>query len=158
MQQQGQTESESQLEEPQTQQQLRTLVWQNGKVSADIPLEKVSPLLHDPHTLVWLDIMGDCSECESMLCDVFHLEHIVVQTMCEEKERAKFLERDNYFYLVVHGLVFNSATLEAMTPKLDIVFGQNYIITARRVSFEWLETLQKEAQENDPEEHIMSRA
>ena len=55
--------------------------------------------------------------------------------MCEEHERAKFAESDNYYYLVVHGLVFDATTEEAETPKLDVVFAKNFIITAHQESF-----------------------
>jgi len=159
MQQQESVKPEEEQEKlpPSQQQELQAIAWRNGKLSTDIQLEKLSEILPDPHALVWLDIVGDCSDCESKLCDVFKLEPIVVKTMCEERERAKFLERDDYFYLVVHGMTFDPATEEAVTPKLDIVFAKNYIITSHRVSFEWLDKVQKEATEEDQGEHIMGR-
>src|SRR5436305_2304818 len=92
-----------------------------------------------------------------MLKDVFKLQHITIQTICEERERAKFAETDNYDYMVVHGLVFDATTDEASTPKLDIVFAKNFIITAHQESFLWLDSLLEEARKNDPEEHLMSR-
>jgi magnesium transporter len=150
-------ESEQKQLPPSQQQELQAIVWQNGKLSIDIPLEKLHEILPDPHKLIWLDIVGDCSDCESKLCDVFKLEPIIVKTMCEEQERAKFLERDDYVYLVVHGMTFDPATEQAVTPKLDIVFAKNYIITSHRVSFDWLDRLQEEAMEKDSGEHIMGR-
>ncbi|HJT59706.1 MAG TPA: magnesium/cobalt transporter CorA [Ktedonobacteraceae bacterium] len=150
-------EAEQEKLPPTHQQEVRAIAWQNGKLSTDIPLEQLSEILLDPHALIWLDMVGDCSSCESQLCDVFKLEPIIVHTMCEEHERAKFLERDTYFYLVVHGMTFNTVTEEAVTPKMDVVFAKNYIITSHRVSFDWLDKLQEEAREKDPGEHIMSR-
>ena len=91
-------------------QQLRTIIWQNGKLSIDPPLENLRETLNDPQVLVWLDIQGDCSPSESMLRNVFKLQHITVHTMCEEHERAKFSESDDYRYIVVHGLVFDTRT------------------------------------------------
>lgn len=137
--------------------QLRTILWQNGSLSIDIPLEKLPETLNDPQALVWLDIQGDCNQSESMLRNVFKLQHITVQTMCEVHERAKFAESDDYFYLVVHGLIFDTTTEEASTPKLDIVFAKNFVITAHRESLLWLDSLLEEARKNDPEEHHMSR-
>ena len=150
-------ESEQKQLPPSQQQELQAIVWQNGKLSTDIPLEKLPEILPDPHRLIWLDIVGDCSDYESKLCDVFKLEPIIIKTMGEEQERAKFLERDDYVYLVVHGMTFDPATEVAVTPKLDIVFAKNYIITSHRVSFDWLDKLQKEAMEKDSGEHIMGR-
>ncbi len=139
------------------QQQLRTVIWQDGKLSTDFPPGKLQDVLNDPQALVWLDMVGDCSSSESMLHNVFKLRYITIHTMCEEHERAKFVESDDYFYMVVHGLVYDSANDEADTPKLDIVFSKNFIITAHRESLPWLSSLLETAMKNDPEEHPMSR-
>ena len=77
--------------------------------------------------------------------------------MCEERERAKFAESDDYYYLVVHGLVFDTTTEEASTPKLDIVFAKNFVITAHQDFMLWLDSLLEEARKSDPEEHLLSR-
>jgi magnesium transporter len=138
-------------------QQLRTILWENGSIRINPPLENIPEILHDPQTLIWLDIQGDYGPSEHMLNEVFKLQHITIKTMCEEHERAKFNESDDYFYLVVHGLVFDATTEEAETPKLDIVFAENFIITAHQESLPWLDDLLEEARKNDPEEHIMSR-
>jgi magnesium transporter len=138
-------------------QQLRTILWENGGIHINPPLENLPDILHDPQALIWLDIQGDCSPSERMLNDVFKLQHITIKTMSEEHERAKFAESDDYRYLVVHGLVYDATTDEAETPKLDIVFAKNFIITAHRESLPWLDDLLEEAKKNDPEEHIMSR-
>ena len=146
-----------QQQEKPLKQQLRTTIWQNGKPDIETSLEKLPETLNDPQALVWLDIQGDYKPSENMLRNVFKLEHITIQTMYEEHERAKFAESDNYNYLVVHGLVFDTTTEEATTPKLDIVFAKNFIITAHQESLLWLDSLLEEARKNDPEEHLMSR-
>src|SRR6266566_4122772 len=138
-------------------QQLRTMIWRDGKLSLDVSPDTLQEVLNDPQALIWLDSEGDCSLSESMLRDVFKLQHITIHTMSEEHERAKFTESDDYYYLVVHGLVFDTTTEEAETPKLDIVFARNFIITSHVESLPWLNLLLEEAKENDPEEHLMSR-
>ena len=138
-------------------QQLRTILWQNGSISINPPLERLPETLNDPQALIWLDIEGDCSPSESLLRNVFRLQYITVRTMGEEHERAKFSESDDYRYLVVHGLEFDMTTEEEKTPKLDIVFAQNFIITSHRESLPWLNLLLEETKKNDPEEHLMSR-
>lgn len=146
-----------QQQEKPLKQQLHTTIWRDGKLSSNLPPDKLQEVLNDPQALIWLDIEGDCSLSESLLRKVFKLQHITVHTMCEEHERAKFVESDNYHYLVVHGLEFDSTTEEDKTPKLDIVFAQNFIITSHRESLPWLNLLLEEAKKNDPEEHLMSR-
>ena len=138
-------------------QQLRTFLWRNNNLSFDLPQDQLREALDDPQALIWLDIEGDCSLSESLLRNVFKLQHITIHTMGEEHERAKFVESDDYRYLVVHGLVFDTTTEEDNTPKLDIVFAKNFIITSHRESLPWLNLLLEEAKKNDPEEHLMSR-
>ncbi len=144
-------------QEKQLKQQLRTVIWRDSKLSIDPSPDKMQEVLNDPQALIWLDIEGDCSLSASMLRNVFKLQHITVQTMCEEHERAKFAESDDYCYIVVHGLAFDATIEEDSTPKLDIVFAQNFIITAHLESLPWLNLLLEETKENDPEEHLMSR-
>ena len=51
-------------------QQLRSILWQNGGIHNDLPLEKLPEILNDPQALVWLDIQGDCTPSEQVLKDV----------------------------------------------------------------------------------------
>src|SRR5437588_12938226 len=115
-----------QQQEKPLRQLLRCILWQNGGIHIDIPVENLPEILNDPQALVWLDIQGDCNPSERMLKDVFKLQHITIHTMCEEHERAKFAESDDCSYIVVHGMVFDATTEEAETPKLDIVFAKNF--------------------------------
>lgn len=138
-------------------QQQHTIIWRDGKLSIDPSPDNIREALNDPQALVWLDIEGDCSVYAGLLHDMFKLQHITIQTISEEHERAKFAESDDYFYLVVHGLAFDARTEEDDTPKLDIVFARNFIITVHLESLPWLDQLHEEAKKNDPEEHLMSR-
>ncbi len=148
---------QTQQDKPMQQGELRTVVWQNGKSTRESPPETLQEVLHDPHALIWLDILGKCGQEQALLHNVFELAPITLQTMDEEKERAKFTEQEHYFYLVVHGLLFDTQTEEADTPKLDIVFGKNFILTAHHASLPWLDSLFEQTQGKNADEHLMSR-
>src|SRR5574340_1311595 len=117
---------------PSQQEQIRAVIWQGGTIKSLDSLETLQAIPQNPPALVWLDITGDCGRYSDILRNTFQRAHITLQTMCEEAERAKFTERENYFYLVMHGLSFDAKTGDADTPKLDIVFGKDYLITAHR--------------------------
>ncbi|MBA3824779.1 MAG: magnesium/cobalt transporter CorA [Ktedonobacterales bacterium] len=121
--------------------QQRLLVWQNGKLNKQVTLKTLGDVLRDPQAVIWLDIDGDITDCRDQLHSVFKLSSITLDTMQEDRERAKFTEGKSYFYLVMHGLTFDEATENGATIKLDIVFGQNFVITAHRETFPWLESL-----------------
>lgn len=136
---------------------LHILLWRNGKLTADLAPEALHDVLGDPQSLVWLDIEGDPGEYTDLLAQVFKLSHITVKTIQEERERAKFFEANDYFYVVLHGLTFDSKTEEADTPKLDVVFAQNYVVTAHRNSLDWLDSLRKAITGEEGEENVMAR-
>lgn len=134
-----------------------SLVWQNDNMQADVPHAIIERVQDDPHALIWLDLEGDPHSQGPVLAKTFGLSQIVIETFDEEQERAKFVQGHNYFYLVVHGLVYDDKTDEAATPKLDIVFGQNYLLTVHRTPLPWLTTLRESMRAGKLEENIMSR-
>lgn len=134
---------------------IRTVIWQNGKLSTENAPERWQEILQDPDALIWVDILGDGSSQHDLLHDVFALAPITLQTMNEERERAKFTEQEHYFYMVVHGMSFDTQTEEAETPKIDIVFGKNFVITAHRATLPWLDSLFAATQEKNADGHIM---
>ena len=85
-----QQQLQSQQDKPLQPGEPRTVVWQNGKTSTESSPDTLEEVLHDPHALIWLDILGDCASQATLLHDVFELAPITIQTMSEEKERAKF--------------------------------------------------------------------
>ncbi len=150
-------QGEPQQDKPLQQGELRTIVWQHGTSSRESPPETLQEVVHDPHALIWLDMLGACASQQALLHNVFELAPITIQTMDEEKERAKFTEQEHYFYLVVHGMSFDTRTDQANMPKLDIIFGKNFLITAHRASLPWLDALFEETQGKTANEHLMSR-
>jgi len=121
--------------------QQRLLVWQNGKLNKQATMKTLGDVLLDPQALVWLDIDGDITECRDQLRMNFKLSPITLETLQEAHERSKFTEGKTYFYLVMHGLIFDQKSEDGATPKLDIVFGPNFVVTAHRESFPWLKSL-----------------
>jgi hypothetical protein len=50
-----------QQQEKPLEQQLQTILWQNGGIRINPPSENLPEILNDPQALVWLDIQGDCT-------------------------------------------------------------------------------------------------
>jgi len=133
------------------------LAWRNGTLIPDLSQEALQDALKDTQALVWLDIEGDPSAYTDTLLHLFKLSHITISTIGEEYERAKFFEGNGYFYIVVHGLTYDSKNEEATTPKLDIVFAQNFVVTAHRTSLDWLDSLRQAILKEEGEENTMAR-
>jgi len=133
------------------------LAWRNGTLIPDLPAEALQDTLNDPHALVWLDIEDDPGAYADTLSHLFKLSHITIETIGEQYERSKFFEGNGYFYMVVHGLIYDSKNEEASTPKLDIVFAQNFVVTAHRASLGWLDSLRQAILKEEGEENTMAR-
>ncbi|WIG59657.1 MAG: Magnesium and cobalt transport protein CorA [Ktedonobacterales bacterium] len=133
------------------------LVCQNNVVRADIPSEELPAIRKDQHAVIWLDIEGEPGKYRALLADTFGLSSLTISTIGEDAERAKLAEGPGYFYLVTHGLDFDPHTDEAETPKLDIVFGVNFLITSHRASLPWLNTLRDATTHGHDDENILGR-
>lgn len=135
------------------------LVWQQGKVSADCSLQTLHNALQDQQALTWLDVQveDDVSKYIDLLTNEFKLSRLVTDSLEDKIERSKLVEQHGYFYLVVHGLAFDMDSAETSTPKLDIVFGRNFLVTVHHSSMPWLDPLLSEARTDESQEHIMSR-
>ncbi len=134
------------------------LLWQNGKVTCDWSSNALHQALQDHTAHVWLDVQGeDIENTSEMLRHDFQLSQLTLDTIAEEKERARLVEQHNYFYLVVHGLTFDPKTDEADTPKLDIAFGKNFIVSVHKEPLPWLDELIQTAIKDSSTENIMSR-
>jgi magnesium transporter len=139
--------------------QQRILIWQNGQLKTNASIQTLQAALPDPAALVWLDLQIEdhAEQVTALLTSVFKLSHITIDTVEEQHERAKLVEGNGYFHLVVHGLGYNLDTAEASTPKLDIVFGKNFLITVHRAALLWLNRLYKDMHTGEAEESMMSR-
>lgn len=119
------------------------VIWQNGTLQFSCSPAQIHDALDDDQAVIWLDIQfdGTIQKYQDLLQKEFLLLPLVIEMIEEDKERAKLIGHGHYFYLVVHSLLFNAKTIETTTPKLDIVFGKNFLITAHQTSLPWLDDL-----------------
>ncbi len=137
--------------------QVRTRVWQDGKLRSDIPVGKLKGIRDDPKALVWVDLEGDPSHHDHKLAEVFGISRLTMETIEEEHARARFTQGRNYFYLITHSLFFDPATDEAKTPKLDILFGSNFVVTVHRQKLAWIDALCESVKHDATDENLLSR-
>src|SRR5262249_43110988 len=64
--------------------------------------------------------------------------------------------RHHYYYLTVHGLGFDATTREAVTPKLDVLFAPDFVITVHTAKLPWLDSL-RASLTSTQEDNIMVR-
>lgn len=135
------------------------LCWHKGQISADCPQDTLRVALQDRKAVSWLDLrlVDGLAQYKSLLVDEFQLSKLTIETIEEHRERARLVQQRNYFYLVVHGMQFDKEQEEASTPKLDIVFGQNFLITIHREAMPWLEALKESVSRDQSTENVMGQ-
>ncbi|GHO89873.1 magnesium/cobalt transporter CorA [Dictyobacter formicarum] len=137
----------------------RIIIWQQGSLKSDCSLGQLHDALQDPQAIIWLDIQSDqhLEKYTDLLAKEFHLQPLIIEKIQEDKERAKLLSYHNYFYLVVHGLEFDGEEIEAATPKLDIIFSKNFLITIHLSKLPWLEEVHQSISEDQSEDGVLQK-
>jgi magnesium transporter len=130
------------------------LIWRDGKLDVDPAAEQVAALAHDPRALVWMDLTGDIEQETRDLPELFGISPLTLDMLREKRERARLRSDNDYYYLSVHGLTFDPATDQGQTPKLDLVFGGTFLLTAHPEPLSWLDELRQSGAGNG---HVMGR-
>ncbi len=135
------------------------LIWKDGKLTTDCTVSMLKDAHHAPQSLVWLDLNiqseDELTKYTDLLLQEFQLTPLTIDTIKEEKERARLVSQHGYLYMVMHGLEFDPAMLEARTPKLDIVFDHDFFITVHRGPFQWLDELIQSVREDNLTSEVM---
>jgi magnesium transporter len=137
----------------------RALLWQDGKLRADESTQTIKNALQDPAAVVWLDLIidQDPEQYMSILRNVLKFSHLTIESIREEHERSKLTQGNGYFYLVMHELDFDTTTGEASTPKLDIVFDKNFLVTIHKSTMPWLDNVYEAIREDEDKQNLIGR-
>ena len=117
----------------------RTLIWRGGSASASTSDKEISPALGEQNSVVWLDISGEIDEEQQLLTHVCGISRLSIESIKDRTERARLIHGPHYYHLILYALIFKKESEDAITPKLDILFGKNIIITVRQESLDWLD-------------------
>ena len=137
----------------------RALLWRDGKLKTDDSAQSIQNALQDPNAVVWLDLLIDHDHEKYMhiLRDILKFSHLTIESIMEQHERSKLTQGNGYFYLVTHGLDFDTATGESSTPKLDIVFGKNFLVTVHQSTMPWLDNMYEGIRTDEDEQNLIGR-
>ncbi len=106
----------------------------DGQLLVDPPLENLQEWATENGTSIWLDLVAPTMDELEMIAGIFHLMHLTVEDLVDQKQRAKLehFDHGDYTVLVMHGLTFDQQTGQITTPELDAVFGKEFLITAHQ--------------------------
>lgn len=134
-----------------------TLLWQNDTLQSDVSQAALRAARGDARTLLWIDITGEVGKSVSMLAATCGLSRITLDSLRDQTERAKLVQGKDYFHLVAHGMTFDPTAQTSDTPKLDIIFGANFLVTVHETEMPWLKELWDAVRAGKTEENEMER-
>jgi magnesium transporter len=100
------------------------------EIVADAPLERLSALLGEAGTSVWINLSPPCADLElTILRDVFHFHPLAIEDCFEARAHPKIDQYEGYLYLITHGLRAGSTPDSSEVVELDAFVGPNYLVT-----------------------------
>ena len=101
-----------------------------GNVTVDLPATEWRTALQDQTGVLWVDFnVEPVATVEPPLRDTFGFHTLAIDDALSEIHVPKIDDWRDYIFTVVHGVMFDSKSLELTTRELDIFLGRNYLVT-----------------------------
>jgi magnesium transporter len=106
------------------------LLYRNGEVAEkDVDPERISDLLDEKDTLVWLDLEDPSEGDLQMLRKEFSLHPLAVEDAVHRNQRAKVEVYESHSFLVIHSLRLDDGELR--NSEIHVFVGPGYLVTLR---------------------------
>lgn len=136
---------------------VRVALCHNGVVRHEPSPQEISAALSQPGDVIWTDVQGDPASALKRLGETYHLSPAIQEIVLDEAARSRLIESHGIYALVVHTIGFDEQTEDAITDKIDIIFGPGFLITLHRTAADWLDQLWATAAKDVGEENLMGR-
>ncbi len=111
---------------------IRTMCHIPGQeIRTNIPIKELADLLRDPANLLWVDFTAEPdATCEPILTGIFRFHPLAVDDALAETHTPKIDDWNQFIYVVLNAMAFESAdSLELTLKELDIFLGKNFVVT-----------------------------
>jgi magnesium transporter len=110
---------------------IRALYFQNEQlISADLPTERFSEILHNPDALLWVDFQAEPAELsEPILLDTFKFHPLAVEDAVHQTHIPKVDDWDQYIYIALIAMDYDNQSGDIETIELDAFLGTHYLVT-----------------------------
>lgn len=98
-----------------------------GEIHVDPAGEELHGLLEDTSNLIWLDLESPTVDELGLVAGILHWEHLTVEDLEHQGQRAKVEEFEGYAFLVMHSLAYEGTPPALTTPEIDFVIGPHYV-------------------------------
>ena len=109
---------------------IHTFILQHNKeLVTDVSFEELRKSLKDKDKCVWVDFEKPTEEERNVLTDVFNFHPLAIEDCTNTNDYPKVDNFENYLFIIMHAVDFNSREKELATLELDIFLGKNYVVT-----------------------------
>jgi magnesium transporter len=109
---------------------INSVVFRDSKLSPETALtSNLAALRADPAVMLWVDLEAPTpDEVRQVLQEIFSVHPLTIEDCLQDSPLPKFEEYDNYVYIVAHAVDY-SRTEKFTTTELDLILGQNFLVT-----------------------------
>ncbi|MCA0452089.1 MAG: magnesium transporter, partial [Proteobacteria bacterium] len=108
---------------------LNCVAYQEGKKLSDIPVERISEVLHTPGTFVWVAMRDpDQAEMEAMRRE-FGLHELAVEDALRGHQRPKIEEYGDSLFAIIQLVDIDGGELSV--GEVAVFVGPNYVLSVR---------------------------
>lgn len=123
----------------------------DGKIYVDDDPSHLVEALHDPKAVFWVDIDRPSEEELALLDDVFGFHPLAIEDTINYQQRPKIesydhlgdMNRQGYFYMVIHGPDLQAFKEKVRTKELDIFVSERYMVTIHEEPMSSIEAVMK---------------
>ena len=100
-----------------------------GEYAADVAADRLHALVEDRSNVMWLDLEIPTADELSLVSSICGWDHLTVEDLARQGQRAKLEQYDGYAFLVMHVLAYGGAPSRLSTIEVDFIIGPNYVAT-----------------------------
>ncbi|MHB0999491.1 MAG: magnesium/cobalt transporter CorA [Armatimonadota bacterium] len=101
----------------------------DGKFEKIDDISRISDLIAEPDSTVWLDALDPSQEDMTLLAEEFRFHPLAIEDYFTPHNRPKVDEYPGYYFIVAHMLTYNRDEAEIISQEFNLFIGSNYIVT-----------------------------
>jgi len=121
-------------------------VFRAGEELTDVPVDDLSRLRSEPDTLVWVDVTGGTDEEIDQMGEEFAIHPLALEDCRHQHQRPKVDQYQRHLLLVAYGTEAAIQGKPTRLHELDLVAGENFMVTFHQVPPIDAETIAKRIQ------------
>jgi magnesium transporter len=105
----------------------------DGSCRTDVAAESLHPFVENQRNVFWIDLESPTPDELGLVGGLLGWQHLTVEDVAKQGQRAKLEPFDGYTYLVMHQLSYEGTPARLVNAEVDFIIGTNYVATVHYV-------------------------